>query len=281
MDIVKPIFILGIARSGTTILYDLFTKHKDTAYFERYSNKLHNKPKLFWLIPYMLKYQKIRYGIQRPRPSEGWVWNEFCEPLKHLKKQDVTFEIKKYHHKAIKTELKAFHAKRFVSKNPRHCIRIPWLNEIFPEAKYILIWRDHKSVINSSYQKMKEEWDMKFRFPFKNFKGHKSIVEKFGDGSKFDACIKYYQYQRDILEKDKLIIKDRLIEMEYSELIKEPETAIKKLYKFTELEWYKELESSFPDRLEQFNDNKWKKLPKDKRDILEKIDYSNTGDDNG
>ena len=269
MNINKPIFIVGIARSGTTILYDLFTKHKDTGYVERYSNKLHNKPNLFWLIPWMLKYQKIRYGINRPRPSEGWVWNEFAEPLEYLDETKVTEKIKQYYYKIIKTELKAFNANRFVSKNPRHCLRIPWLNAIFPDAKYILIWREPKAVINSNYTKIKEEWEMEFRFPFKNYKGHKTLVEQFGNGSKFDACVNFYQYQQDILNKDKMLVKDRLIEMKYSDLVTQPIEMFKKLYKFAELSWYDDLLEYIPKKLEQFNDEKWKKLPEKEKEILE------------
>lgn len=36
-----------MGRSGTTILYELFVKHKDTAYFEHYSNKFYKSPKKF------------------------------------------------------------------------------------------------------------------------------------------------------------------------------------------------------------------------------------------
>ena len=73
----KPIFIIGTSRSGTNILYKLFTTHRDTAYFENYSSRFYKKPFMFRFIPMLMKYQKLKYKIDRPKTSEGWVWDRF------------------------------------------------------------------------------------------------------------------------------------------------------------------------------------------------------------
>ena len=80
----KPIFILGLSRSGTTILYKLLTSHKDTAYFDNYSSKFFKRPYMFRFIPLLMKYRKIRYGLDRPRSDEGWVWNRFYDSYEYL-----------------------------------------------------------------------------------------------------------------------------------------------------------------------------------------------------
>ena len=54
----QPIFILGLSRSGTTILYKLLTSHEDTAYFDNYSSKFYKQPYLFRFIPLLMKYRK-------------------------------------------------------------------------------------------------------------------------------------------------------------------------------------------------------------------------------
>ena len=72
-SIAKPIFVLGVARSGTTVLYRTFVKHKDTAYFEHYSNKFSEHESFFRYIPIRMfsgdaqkvcrKYSYLMYGI--------------------------------------------------------------------------------------------------------------------------------------------------------------------------------------------------------------------------
>ena len=73
---------------------------------------------MFKLIPTLNAYRKLRFGISRPKQSEGTVWNRFYHHLEHLDETHVNDEIKKYYHSVIKAELKAFKANRFVNKNP-------------------------------------------------------------------------------------------------------------------------------------------------------------------
>jgi len=278
LTITKPITIIGVPRSGTTILYKLFTEHKDTAYFENYSSRFFQHPKMFRFIPILMKYQKWRYNITRPKRSEGYVWDRFYTQLEYLDEKNATDEIKEYYYKAIKYQLKAFNAKRFVSKNPQNCLRIKWINELFPDAYYIIIWRNPKSVISSMYQiyqKKKPRWsdDKVLNMSRKNpnyFRGWYYRKKKLGaDLSEIEACIKWYKLMTNTLKKDLSLIKNKMFEINYSEFIKNPSEIIKNLYEFSELNWYNQLEKVIPDKLEADNDEKWKKLPTEQKLILE------------
>jgi hypothetical protein len=277
MEILKPIFITGVPRSGTTILYNLFTEHKDTAYFENYSSRYFEKPYMFRFIPLLIKYQKFRYGVSRPKRSEGWVWDRFHKPLDYLDENDFAEAEKKYYYNAIKIQLKAFNAKRFVSKNPRNCLRIRWINAMFPDAYHIVIMRDPKPVINSMYQaflKQKKKWGSAlFQKPTKithnYYRGYGYIKEMLGvDTSEFNTCINYYNYMNNTLKKDLSIIRNKTIEIYYNDFIKEPRKTLKKLFNFTELDWYTELEKKIPEKLDLQNNEKWKLLPDEERKIL-------------
>lgn len=274
MEINKPIFIIGVARSGTTILSKLFTQHKDTAYFENYSSRYYRKPWMFRFIPMLMKYQKFRYGIDRPEPSEGWVFDRFYRHLDYLDEKQVTNEIKKYYTNAIKYQLKAFNAKRFVNKNPRSCLRIRWLNEMFPDAFYIAIWREPKSIISSMYEQLKKWENNSTEFNkvhSERDSGYGHIIEKLGkDKSQIETCFNYYNCLKNGLDKDLEIVSDRLIKLDYEDFVKEPKESLKKLYNFVELKWYPELERKIPNKLKQDNNEKWKKLPIEEREILEK-----------
>jgi len=269
----EPIFIIGLLRSGTTILEELFTAHKDTAYFENYSSRYYKRPSMFRFIPMLMKYQKFRYKIDRPKRSEGWVWDRFANLLDYLDESHATEEVKNYYYNAIKYQLKAFNATRFVSKNPRNCMRIRWINTMFPNAVYIVVKRDKKAIISSMYRKLqlKEKlWRKKFPNTSKNFLGSYAIIKKrLGeDISDLQACIGYHELYQKTLNEDLPVISDRAITVHYEDYVKDPRNTIKKLYEFTHLEWYDELEEFIPKQLQLHNDEKWKTLPDDIREQL-------------
>ena len=221
----------------------------------------------------MQKYQKWRYGINRPNASEGIIWNRFFDPLEYLTETNVSEKIKSYYYSAIKAELKAFNAKRFVNKNPKHCLRLRWLNSMFPDAYYIIIWRDPKAIINSHYIKMKKLWNEPQSFNYVHgHRGFRSIFDEFTkDGSKFDACINFYKHIISIMMKDIELVKDRTIELQYKDFVNSPKNELRKLYNFVGLPYYDKLDELLPEKLELHNDEKWKQLPNEEKEILEKI----------
>jgi len=268
----EPIFIIGLPRSGTTVLDRLFTAHKDTAYFENYSSRFYKHPSMFRFIPLLIKYQKFRYKIDRPKRSEGWVWDRFSTLLDYLDESHATEEVKNYYYNAIKYQLKAFNATRFVSKNPRNCMRIRWINHMFPNASYIIISRDKKSVISSMYQALKrykKKWGDNFLEPPSSLRGYGYIKKTLGeDSSDMQTCMDFYELYRNALNKDLPIISDRTINIQYEEFVKDSRNTIKKLYEFIHLQWYDELNQLIPEKLELRNNDKWKLLPNNEKKVL-------------
>ena len=253
--IYKPIFITGMGRSGTTVLYELFTRHKDTAYLEHYSNKFFNSPNKFRFIPLLHKYRKIRYGIDRPKPTQGLVYERLFKRFEYIDETDISQETKKFLFNAIETELKIFKTNRFVNKSGNHCLRIRWLNELFPDAYYIIIWRDPKAVVSSSKRRNWPHWSL--------------IKEKFGkDLSDIELCIKHYQFYKNHLLQDLPLINARCIEVNYEDLVRDTRRELKRLYDFTELHWYDEIKKDIPEHLELHNNEKWKTLPDHEQKLL-------------
>ena len=221
----------------------------------------------------MIKLQKIKRGKNfRPISAEGVVWNRFFTEIEYLDETKATEEIKNYYYAVINAELKAFNAKRFVNKNPAHCLRIRWINEMFPNSNYIIIKRDSKSVVSSIYRKMLKQWKTD---PVANYdhgyKGYHTVKEKFGrDVSKLEACINYYKYIEDTFRKDFHVIEKNSIEINYEEFVRNPREQIKQLYEFTGLKWYSALENHIPERLEEENNEKWKTLEETEVSLLTK-----------
>ena len=265
MNIIKPIFILGAARSGTSIYYKTFVKHKDTAYLEHYSNMFYKKSFLFPTIPILFRYREMRFGKKRPKQTEGLVWNRFAKFYDYLIEKDVTKEIRDYYESVIKYELKAFKATRFVNKNPKHSLRLRWLNEMFPDAFYIIIKRDPKAAVASYTQKI---YNFKKSYP-KRISPYDDLLKKFNDGKiGINACINFHKYVTNHLNEDLPLVKQRTIEVDYRELVNDTQSIMKKNFEFCELEWYKDLEEIIPKALERGNDEKWKKLPEEDQELL-------------
>lgn len=271
MKIEKPIFIIGIQRSGTTILDNLFTRHKDVAFLEVFSSVFYKKKWMFRFLPLLLKMQKWSKGANfRPTSTEGRVWRRYFHEIEYLDESNLNEEIKNYYYSVILAELKAFKAKRFVNKNPTNCLRIKWINAMFPDAYYIIIWRNPRAVVNSIYQKMKSSWDYEFGHSYEHgYRGYVSVKEKFGENlTKLESCIKYYHFLKSNLLKDLPIIKQRTIETTYEKFALNTSQELKKLYEFTGLSWYNELSKIIPSSLDLSTNQKWKKLPPEELKIL-------------
>jgi len=272
--IVKPVFIVGTARSGTQEIYKLFSKHRDLCYFEHYVSKFWMKPFMFKLLPIFLKYQRSRYGIRRPRATQGIVWDRFDSPINYVDEKNATKEVTNYYYSAIEAELKAFKAKRFVGKHTRLCTSIKWVNAMFPDAFYVVVWRDPKDTVNLIHRQLEKWRDLPPQHAYThNYKGHHSILEKFGENTthRMEAYIKFFNYQKDCMQNDLHVIKNKMIEIKFEDFQDSPKKTIKELYEFTELDWYKKLERIIPEKIEVKTNNTWKDLLPEEKTILEKV----------
>lgn len=119
---IKIAFIIGSARSGTTILGEILNHHPDI---------------VEWYEPYYL-WRKY-FLCQR---NEVWLDTEFNEQSRQaIKKEHFIFK------KKSKNRL-------IVEKMPSHSFNIRFIHQIFPTAKWIHIIRDGRDVTLS----MKKEW---------------------------------------------------------------------------------------------------------------------------
>jgi hypothetical protein len=107
------VFVVGCARSGTSILGELISSHPDVKYiFEAHS---------IWEIGGMGENESHRLTE------------------KHAVKQVKTEIIQWFQQQNNDSKI-------LVEKNPRNILRIPYVKEIFPDAKFIHIVRDGRDV---------------------------------------------------------------------------------------------------------------------------------------
>lgn len=119
-SIVSPIYIVGSGRSGTTVLGTLFAVHRDTIFL--------NEPKAAWHYVY----------------DNEDVIGSYANSKGKLRINADVFKLsmrKKLSH-IYSLAARISSSERVVDKYPELIFRIPFVNAIFPEAKFVAIVRD-------------------------------------------------------------------------------------------------------------------------------------------
>jgi Sulfotransferase family len=124
----QPIFIMGTGRSGTTILATLLSFHPHVG--------LLNEPKAMW------------HAIYNGEDVNG-NYTTSISARYQLFAQDVNGRIKTSAHRLFGAYTTLTFAQRIVDKNPEIVFRIPFVQAIFPDAKFIFLIRDGWDTIRS------------------------------------------------------------------------------------------------------------------------------------
>lgn len=119
--LVKPIFIIGAARSGTTMLGEILSQHHALAYWL--------EPKYIW-----------RYG----NPTA---------PHDIRTSKEATPKVIEYIKKRFSAHLKKSGKARFLEKTPSNVFRVAFINKVFPNALYLHIIRNGYDVCLSAEKK--------------------------------------------------------------------------------------------------------------------------------
>ena len=171
-----PIFILGHWRSGTTLLHNLMTLDHQFTFPNLYevmfpANFLLTERVVTsltsWLIPKTRPMDNVEAGFHLPQEDEvGLVLLSGLSPYLMLahpndrSKYERFFELtdvapaelsrwkERFLYFIKKLTIK--NNKPIVFKSPTHTFRIPLLLEMFPDAKFVYIYRDPYAVYNSS-----------------------------------------------------------------------------------------------------------------------------------
>ncbi len=113
----KPVFVLGTGRSGTTILGIILSMHKDVGFL--------NEPKALWHSIYSDEDLIGSYSLGNASYRLG--------------SEKITPEIKKQAHRLYGAYLRATFSSRAVDKYPELIFRIPFVLDIFPDAKFLFL----------------------------------------------------------------------------------------------------------------------------------------------
>ncbi len=205
---ISPIFIVGVGRSGTSLLQSMLASHSklsflpETAFIRRFisNNKLQrciNKYGLGAAKTIIQEDQALsRIGFDMPI-------------LRESSESTVDFD---YYVTMQQYGMKANGGKRFGDKDPRLIEYLPTLYSYFPKAYVVNIVRDPRDVLSS---KKKAAWSA----------GRNTLFYAFANRAQLRVA-------RNLGAK---LFGKRYIEIVYEELIKEPQTQLKNLCEKLEL----------------------------------------------
>ena len=119
------VMIIGTPRSGTSLLGRLLDLHPRVA---------------TWVEPY-------------------YIWDHHFRESPHdqMSEDDTTDNVRLWIRRQFIQYRKAFKTDLVVDKSPRNCLKIPFVNAIFPEARYIVLFRDGRDAILSIRKQWKDK----------------------------------------------------------------------------------------------------------------------------
>jgi len=125
--VIEPVFILGTGRSGTTILGVTLGMHRDVGFL--------NEPKALWA-----------YAFENEDLIGSYNQNQASYILDET---SATTEVKQRLHKVFGHYLRFTFSSKVVDKYPELIFRFPFVRAVFPDAKFIFLFRDGYDTCNS------------------------------------------------------------------------------------------------------------------------------------
>ena len=276
-----PIFVVGHWRSGTTLLHDLFSEDPNLAYPTTYEcffphhfllteGTLDHAFKV--LLPKRRPQDDVPVGFNRPQEEEfamimlgeGSPYNTMAWPRRGPAESDY-LDFKGLPEKKVKSWADAFmwfyrriklkHGKRLVMKTPGNAARLKVLTKLFPDARFVYIARNPLDVFPSTVKLWRALYSTQ---------GLHNPPQL--DAWLDDYVLKMFQRLTVAFEEDRhLIPEDRLVEIRYEDLVKDPIASMRDIYQRLGIPKFDEAEGPMRAILTDRSDHRVSsyRLPKD------------------
>lgn len=277
-----PLFILGVWRSGTTHLHNLFARDDRFAFpttFETFyphtflTTRRINGPLMAAAMPPTRPQDNVMMGIEEPQEDEfalcgmtglsftlSWAFPRSTHYARYLTLRDATPEERRRWQQALFAfvqKLTYKHGKPLVLKSPAHMGRIRLLLELFPDAKFLHIHRHPFAVFKSTVHTARtvtKVWALQRYEP--------PDLEDVIFRQHRDVCDAYF-------EERNLIDPARFHELSYDELTRDPIAALRTAYEKLDLPAFSNAEpriQAYLSTLADYQRNSFPDLPPDVRE---------------
>jgi len=277
-----PVFIVGHWRSGTTYLHELLGEDSQFCYVSLWNTLLPDgflllepaKKFLSHFLPKTRPMDNIEVEIDGPYEEEAGIavisqWSFFH--CLHFPKNAEEQYLKSIHYDGLndkeidkwknnyytfmKTVTYSNQGKRLLLKDPANSARIPLLLELFPDAKFIHIYRNPYKVYLSTIKMRNKVLD---KLALQD--GNQEEIEK-------QVINNYHRLMTSFFEQKKLIPKENYVEVCYEDLVKDPLKQVNKIYEKLKLLGLKKALAGMNKYLERKKDYKTNVYKIDKKII--------------
>ncbi len=261
----QPVFFIGMPRSGTTLIFEHFARHQQLAWLSNYCEMWPGAPFLNILRPFLdnkiikihgnkKQYGTVRFGNRYyPQPDEAYAfWDKYTTDefsRSYLLKINASEKAINLTRAAVGQVIFWQKKKRFTTKltGPG---RIHYLHSIFPDAKFVHVIRDGRSVahslLNVGFWKEKGGLDR----PFWNNGLNKEKLEVWQKNRSDPALLAVLQWRQVIesaRDESRELSHDNYIEVRYEDFIVNQEDTMEILFRYAGL--------SYMDVFSEKNDN--------------------------
>ena len=259
-NIEEPIFIIGAARSGTTLLGEILSTHPEVAYWV--------EPKYIW-----------RYGGARAD-------SDVRQP------DEATPRVCRYIRRKFAEFLEESGKSRFLEKTPSNCFRVEFMRKVFPNGKFIFLYRDGRDVARSAMKKWTSPPERSalvrrlrsMEIPMRDLPYYATdffrdvIARQFHAQGAYiwgpffpgiretrathtlaETCaIQWRESVRAMLEAEATVPEDQIIKVHYEDLVAEPGVTLNKIIDFGELPREEEVVSNLEKRIREHPLKSWR-----------------------
>ena len=259
----RPIFIVGVGRSGSSIFYRMLAEHPNAAWLSYVSNWFPRRPRLLHHLLRASDWPLVGNLIQHKYgPAENYGFWEtyrtgFSEPCRDLLAQDVTERDKRVLRQLL-AQIPNRQRNRLLVKITGWP-RVSFLHEIFPDAKFVHVQRDPRAVINSL---LNVYFWSGWRGP-QNWRWGQLTSEQMAEWERFDrSFVALAGIQMQILDDAmrrarQEVAPQNFMEVPYETFCDEPISTFREVVDFCELPWSPRFEQRLRAHRVRSADDKW------------------------
>ncbi len=284
-SVMQPIFFVGMGRSGTTIMFEALAQHPDLAWPSNYCEWMPRYLIMNALVPLLdrigLRGHKKQYSHAipgnryLPQPDEAYeFWDYYSGEnfsRSYLTDMKANPETVKQVRDAV-ARLTRWQGKSLFAAKLTGPGRISFLASIFPDARFIHIIRDGRSVVESLLRQ--RFWQEKDGLDKPFWEGTpEHILQEWKasgrDGDVLTALQWRYVIQSIRTDAEKLSAKSYM-EVRYEDFVREPIKTLKSIYHFTNLKIPEEVIQAHENNSRSFKNmnEKWRDLGNERLDHI-------------
>jgi len=204
-----PIFLVGLPRSGSTLLQRMVAAHPDVATL--------SEPWL--LLPLFLGYRNEHiFSCYHQKP----ISDAFADLLQHLPDGTATY------HAAVRHFASTFYSQacspgqtHFLDKTPRYHLILNDLSDTFPDSPIIILWRNPLAIAASCMETWEQGYFNLYKYRIDLYQGLQNMTD---------------------FTKTK---KDRIFALRYEELVREPHQHMRDIFQYLDLSPCEDWEQRF------------------------------------